>query len=175
MTFTITPLVTQLLPKTQRRAHRDEHIIFRSIAQRGPKGLWDKLAGIVRRLSGARGWRRRSLASYACNGVPKPTFIVLRIPKSPRSTAAAEELARPIASLRAGAHLQLGAIWLVRSEESADELRDRLSADLPNEDALVVVEMGEQAAWTGLAAEDGEWLVSNVWASRWSGLKVITA
>ena len=175
MTFTMASLVNQLLPRTDRRPHRDEHLVLRSVVGNALKGLLDKFARLARRLSYASGWgRQRNPASLEGNGVPEATFIVLQIPRSPRSTPCDQELAGLIASLPGGAHLQLGCVWLVRSDESADQVRDRLLASVPNEDALIVLEMGEQAAWAGLTSEEGEWLVSKVWASRWSGLRVIS-
>jgi hypothetical protein len=70
--------------------------------------------------------------------------------------------------------MQLGPAWLVRSNETADDLRDRLCAGLPPEDGMLVLEIGEQGAWRGVTEEQGEWLVSNIWATRCSRVTVIS-
>ena len=103
-----------------------------------------------------------------------PAFVILHIPHSRTGTETQGEVGRLIASRLKGEHLQLDSAWLVRSEEMAGELRDRLAEGLPSEDALVVLEIGEQAAWRGLTGEQGEWLVSQVWASRCCSGLVVT-
>jgi hypothetical protein len=92
-----------------------------------------------------------------------PAFIVLHIPHSRTGTETHGEVGGLIASRLDVPHLQLDGVWLVYSEEMADGILDRLSDGLPLEDALVVFEIGEQAAWRGLTDEQGEWLVSQVW------------
>jgi hypothetical protein len=86
------------------------------------------------------------------------TFIVLHIPQTP-GTRAREELAGRVSSVLGGAHLQLDCAWLVHSQETADDVRDRLAVGLPPRDGLLVLEIGQQAAWTGVTEEQAEWLV----------------
>ncbi len=89
-----------------------------------------------------------------------PSFIVLHIPHS--RTGAGGTIGDLIASQLRGPHLQLDRVWLVHAEETADENRDRLAGGLPPEDALGVLEVGEQAAWGGLTEEQREWILGHV-------------
>ncbi len=54
--------------------------------------------------------------------------------------------------------LPLGSAWLVQSEETADEIRDRLQRFADRDDGLVVICAGEGAAWLGLSAQEADWL-----------------
>jgi hypothetical protein len=92
------------------------------------------------------------------------TFRVVHIAHS-RTAETHREVGRLIASRLKGAHLEIDCVWLVHSEEMADEIRDRLSDGVAPEDALLVLEIGEQAAWRGLTQAQGEWIVGHVWVS----------
>jgi hypothetical protein len=94
-----------------------------------------------------------------------PSFIVLHIPKSPSRPGVDVDLEQRLASI-GDAHLQLDHVWLVHSREMADDIRDRLSTAVPAEDAIVVLEIAEQAAWRGVTEEQGEWLVRYVWVGN---------
>jgi hypothetical protein len=96
-------------------------------------------------------------------------FLLLPVSQKPLPNSVREELANRIASLAAGGtYLQLGCTWMCESEEIADEFRNRLSIGLSSEEALVVLEIGDQAAWGGLTEDQAEWLIEHVGATAQS-------
>jgi hypothetical protein len=88
------------------------------------------------------------------------SFVVL--PISPASAKIADELRKGVASLTGVTSLDLGGVWIVESEATADEIRDAVSAHLPEEDALIVFGVGEQAAWRGLSPNQADWLADHL-------------
>lgn len=89
-------------------------------------------------------------------------FLVIHVGRSSRVAQSRADLGGRIRALPRGVYLELDCAWLVESDETADELRDTLGAALPAEDALIVLGVGEQAAWTGLREEQAEWFVEHL-------------
>ena len=89
-----------------------------------------------------------------------PSFLVIHIGRSSPVLQSRANLRGHIRELPN--HLDLDCAWLVESEETADEIRDSLRPFVPPEDGLVVLGVGEQAAWTGLREQQAEWLVQHL-------------
>ena len=89
-------------------------------------------------------------------------FLIIHVGRTSPVAQSRADLKRRIHALPSGTYLDLDCAWLVASDETADELRDTLGANLPPEDALVVLGIGEQAAWTGLRDEQAEWFVQHL-------------
>lgn len=57
----------------------------------------------------------------------------------------------------------LDSTWLVKSDESAKEVRDRLKPHLDADDELLVVNItGDVAAWVGFSDRGSKWLKENL-------------
>jgi hypothetical protein len=51
-----------------------------------------------------------------------------------------------------------GSNWVVECSGPADDIRDQLADLLREDDALVVIGAGSEAAWAGLGSADADWL-----------------
>lgn len=54
-----------------------------------------------------------------------------------------------------------GSVWLLNSNNTAEQIRDDLLKHLDSNDKLIVSKMGE-AAWFGYSAEVSKWINNNV-------------
>lgn len=58
-------------------------------------------------------------------------------------------------------HIQQS-VWIIRTSESASQVRDKLSSCLDSNDKLVVARLSGDAAWTGYSMGDSSWLRSEL-------------
>jgi hypothetical protein len=58
--------------------------------------------------------------------------------------------------------LPLKGAWIIESEDTADAIRDQISACVPDTDGVIVTSIGNQAAWTGLTDSHTEWLIEHL-------------
>lgn len=57
----------------------------------------------------------------------------------------------------------LDSTWLLRTEETAAQLRDRLLAHIDGGDELLVIDVsGRAAAWSGFGERGGQWIKNNL-------------
>jgi hypothetical protein len=91
-----------------------------------------------------------------------PSFLVIHIGRSSLVSQSRSDLRGHIRELPGSEHLDLECAWVVESEETADEIRDRLKQSVPAEDGLLVLGIGEQAAWRGLREQEADWLVEHL-------------
>jgi hypothetical protein len=91
-----------------------------------------------------------------------PSFLIIHIARTGPVANSRRELRGHIRQLPAAQHLDLDCAWVVESEETADALRDRLRQSLAPADGLLVLGIGEQAAWGGLREQDADWLVEHL-------------
>ena len=56
----------------------------------------------------------------------------------------------------------LDSTWIVVSELSAENIRDRLLSYLDSNDELLVVELSGSGAWVGFSEDGSSWLVENL-------------
>lgn len=57
----------------------------------------------------------------------------------------------------------LDSTWLLRTEETSVELRDRLSVHIDASDELLVIDVtGRAAAWSGFSERGGRWIKDNL-------------
>jgi hypothetical protein len=56
----------------------------------------------------------------------------------------------------------LDSTWIVDTEMSAAEIRDRLSRYIDANDELLVAKLAGEAAWTGFDKKSSDWLKSNL-------------
>lgn len=52
--------------------------------------------------------------------------------------------------------------WIINTSLKAVQIRDRLLPYLDKNDQMLVVKTNNEAAWTGLSVEGGEWLKRNL-------------
>lgn len=70
-------------------------------------------------------------------------------------------LSKALEECRAHWHC-LDSTWLVVTDESADQLRDRLSRQIDENDALLVIDVtGDGRAWRGFDTNCSKWLENN--------------
>jgi hypothetical protein len=55
-----------------------------------------------------------------------------------------------------------GSNWVVECSGPADDIRDQLADLLREDDALVVIGAGSEAAWAGLGSADADWLAEHL-------------
>jgi hypothetical protein len=96
------------------------------------------------------------------HGDEMPSFLVVHIGRTSPITQSRNDLRGHIRELPGSDHLDLECAWVVESEETADEIRDRLKLSVPAEDGLLVLGIGEQAAWRGLCEQEADWLVEHL-------------
>lgn len=53
-------------------------------------------------------------------------------------------------------------LWIIVSNESASEVRDRLKLHMDNDDKLLVVKSSSVGAWKGLSSNVSDWLKNNL-------------
>ena len=90
------------------------------------------------------------------------SFLVIHIGRASPVAQSRAKLRGQIQDLPGGTYLDLDCAWVVESDETADEIRDTLKKTVPAEDGVVVLSIGEQAAWTGLCEDEAEWLVQHL-------------
>lgn len=73
----------------------------------------------------------------------------------------AQKLADEIQSLGNWWHCIHG-IWIVKTTAAASEIRDRLRKRLQEDDRLLILEIGRDVAWAGVAKEAAAWLKDNL-------------
>jgi hypothetical protein len=57
----------------------------------------------------------------------------------------------------------LDSTWLIKSDETHRELRDRLSELIDENDRLLVIDVsGDSAAWQGFTKKAGQWIKDNL-------------
>lgn len=56
----------------------------------------------------------------------------------------------------------LDSTWIVKSNLSATDIRDKLSAYIDSNDELLVAKLSGEAAWTGFSKECADWLKENL-------------
>ncbi|HEX2137655.1 MAG TPA: hypothetical protein VHG30_17470 [Microvirga sp.] len=97
-----------------------------------------------------------------------PAYVIYHLEKGDAGHAP-QALAQRIADMSARAQLELQGLWIVEADGTSDQIRDQLSAGIGRDEGLLVLEIGPDAAWTGVRKEDGEWLVEHLsgWCS-WS-------
>jgi hypothetical protein len=76
----------------------------------------------------------------------------------PAQGAAYDDLIAAIQSLGAWWH-HLETVWIVRSNETPDEIRDKLRSHIGTDDQLLILDItGDKAGWTGVSDAGSEWL-----------------
>jgi hypothetical protein len=92
-----------------------------------------------------------------------PAYVIYHLP-SGRGAAHATH-ARLDATVRALAttdRLRLDDIWIVQRDGTSDQIRDELRASIGADDGLLVLEIGQDAAWAGLPDAAAEWLLEKL-------------
>jgi hypothetical protein len=56
----------------------------------------------------------------------------------------------------------LESIWIVKSNISSSEIRDKLNNNIDSNDKLLVVKLNGEAAWINLGKQCNEWLKNNL-------------
>ena len=92
-----------------------------------------------------------------------PAYVIYHVPhESVASPGSAPDFAAQISALPLRERLDLNGIWIVQSDETSDQIRDELRARIGPDDALLVLELGRDAAWAGVPASVGEWLLDQL-------------
>jgi hypothetical protein len=89
-------------------------------------------------------------------------FLIMHVGRSLPVARFRTQLMKRIQAIAAGAYLELDGVWLIESDDTADEIRDRVRDCVPPDDALIVFGIGDQTAWTGLPEEQADWLVERL-------------
>jgi hypothetical protein len=89
-------------------------------------------------------------------------FLVIHVGRAASVAEARANLVERMGALTGGDYLDLDCAWLVESDETADEIRDKLKPSLPREDGLLVFGLSEQAAWSGLREEQADWFLEHL-------------
>lgn len=55
-----------------------------------------------------------------------------------------------------------GSVWMIKTEKSAEQVRNELAAVLDSNDKLIVARLSGEAAWMGYPADVSEWLKQNL-------------
>lgn len=61
-------------------------------------------------------------------------------------------------------HMQ-GSVWLIKTSQTAAQVRDYLSPCLDHNDKLMVAELSGQAAWIGYSNDATKWLKESLFAA----------
>lgn len=56
----------------------------------------------------------------------------------------------------------LDSTWIIRSSQSAEEIRDQLKANIDSNDKLIVIILTGEAAWCGFSTSGSKWLKDNL-------------
>lgn len=56
----------------------------------------------------------------------------------------------------------LDSTWIIKTDETAEQVRDKLSAHIDNTDELLVVGSSGEGAWTGFNEKGSTWLKDNL-------------
>jgi hypothetical protein len=76
----------------------------------------------------------------------------------PAQGAAYDDLISAIQSLGAWWH-HLETVWIVRSNQKPDEIRDKLRSHIGTDDQLLILDItGDRAGWAGVSDAGSEWL-----------------
>jgi hypothetical protein len=76
----------------------------------------------------------------------------------PAQGAAYDDLISAIHSLGAWWH-HLETVWIVRSNEKPDEIRDKLKSYIGTDDQLLILDItGDKAGWAGVSDAGSAWL-----------------
>ena len=93
-----------------------------------------------------------------------PAFIICHYERGGSQRAATEGRARlseRISELWGGT-LQLDGTWIVHAASTSDQIRDELLPFVSEQDALIVIGAGRDAAWAGFEARETDWLVEHI-------------
>ena len=56
----------------------------------------------------------------------------------------------------------LDSTWLIKSDLSATDIRDKLKPHIDSDDELLVVRLSGEGAWAGFSSEASDWLQENL-------------
>ena len=57
---------------------------------------------------------------------------------------------------------RLAGSWIVQSDRTADAIRDSLLSEITELRCVLVVKVGQEAAWSGFNSLDSDWLLSSI-------------
>ena len=57
---------------------------------------------------------------------------------------------------------RLAGSWIVQSDRTADAIRDALLSEISELRCVLVVKVGQDAAWAGFNSLDSDWLLSSI-------------
>jgi hypothetical protein len=72
-----------------------------------------------------------------------------------------EDLINALKSYGAWWH-HLDSTWLIKTQESAIDIRNKLKKHIKSDDELLVIKYGNEAAWFGFNEKGAEWLKDNL-------------
>jgi hypothetical protein len=79
--------------------------------------------------------------------------------------AAHTSLAAKVIALAWTERLPLDGLWIVQRDGTSDQLRDELRPSIGADVGLLILEIGQDAAWAGVSAAVGAWLLEKL--SAW--------
>jgi hypothetical protein len=92
-----------------------------------------------------------------------PAYVIYHLPSGRGAAHAAHEnLAAKVKALASTDRLQLDGIWIVQRDGTSDQIRDELRASIGADDGLLVLEIGQDAAWAGVPDAVGKWLLEKL-------------
>ena len=92
-----------------------------------------------------------------------PAYVIYHLPSGRGAAHGAHaNLDAKVRALASTDRLQLDNIWIVQRDGTSDQIRDELRASIGADDGLLVLEIGQDAAWAGLPEAVGEWLLENL-------------
>jgi hypothetical protein len=95
-----------------------------------------------------------------------PAYVIYHVPSGRgEARVARENLAAKVGALASADRLQLDGMWIVQRDGTSDQIRDELRTSVGPDDGLLVFEIGQDAAWAGVSAAVGEWLLERL--SAW--------
>ena len=94
-----------------------------------------------------------------------PSYVIYHFDQGQDQGRARRDFSAGMALIPAQDRLDLDGLWIVQADGTSDQIRDELRAHLGPHCALLVLEIGPDAAWTGVCPDVGEWLLEQL--SRW--------
>jgi hypothetical protein len=92
-----------------------------------------------------------------------PAYVIYHLPSGRDAAHAAHaNLDAKVRALASTDRLHFDNIWIVQRDGTSDQIRDELRGSIGADDGLLVLEIGQDAAWAGLPEAVAEWLLENL-------------
>ena len=92
-----------------------------------------------------------------------PAYVIYHLSDAGDARRITDEgLAERMTAVAGRDSLQLPGMWIVQSSGTSDQIRDELRASIGPADGLLVLEIGQDAAWAGVSSTVGDWLLDRL-------------